>query len=93
MDGYFPDPVRVVVHGRGASRTEAVPGVVGLATDHSYIRLDQFGWVETEDMGQVEAARAVEPLCIHWVVRYVLRGKFDHGFKLFEAIANGSLAK
>ena len=61
MDGYFPDPVRVVVHGRGASRTEAVPGVVGLATDHSYIRLDQFGWEETENMGQVEAARAVEP--------------------------------
>ena len=85
MDGYFPDPVRVVVHGRGASRTEAVPGVVGLATDHSYIRLDQFGWVE--------AACAVEPLCIHWVVRYVLRGKVRSWFQAVEAIANGSLAK
>jgi hypothetical protein len=90
MDGYFPDPVRVVVHGRGASRTEAVPGVVGLATDHSYIRLDQFGWVETEDMGQVEAARAVEPstgrpVCLARQVR--------SWFQAVEAIANGSLAK
>ena len=89
MDGYFPDPVRVVVHGRGASRTEAVPGVVGLATDHSYIRLDQFGW-ETEDMAQVEAARAVEPLCIH---RVCLARQVRSWFQAVEAIANGSLAK
>jgi predicted dinucleotide-binding enzyme len=27
--------------------------------------LDQFGW-ETADMGTVEAARAIEPLCILW---------------------------
>ena len=90
MDGYFPDPVRVVVHGRGASRTEAVPGVVGLATDHSYIRLDQFGWV---NRGHGAGGGRPRRRTIHWVVRYVLRGKFDHGFKLFEAIANGSLAK
>lgn len=29
--------------------------------------LDQFGW-ETADMGTVEAARAIEPLCILWVI-------------------------
>ncbi len=27
--------------------------------------LDQFGW-EAEDMGRVEAARAIEPLCLLW---------------------------
>jgi len=27
--------------------------------------LDQFGW-ETADMGRVEAARAIEPLCMLW---------------------------
>ncbi|MCK7539498.1 MAG: hypothetical protein MZV63_55625 [Marinilabiliales bacterium] len=29
--------------------------------------LDQFGW-ETEDMGSMEAARAIEPLCILWCI-------------------------
>ena len=29
--------------------------------------LDQFGW-ETEDMGAVEAARAIEPLCMLWCI-------------------------
>ena len=29
--------------------------------------LDQFGW-ETEDMGGVESARAIEPLCILWCI-------------------------
>src|SRR5512138_638341 len=29
--------------------------------------LDQFGW-ETEDLGQMEAARAIEPLCILWCI-------------------------
>ena len=29
--------------------------------------LDQFGW-ETADMGSVEAARAIEPLCMLWCI-------------------------
>ena len=29
--------------------------------------LDQFGW-ETADMGKVEAARAIEPLCMLWCI-------------------------
>jgi 8-hydroxy-5-deazaflavin:NADPH oxidoreductase len=29
--------------------------------------LDQFGW-DTEDMGAVEAARAIEPLCKLWCI-------------------------
>src|SRR5207248_278595 len=29
--------------------------------------LDRFGW-ETEDLGKVEAARAIEPLCILWCI-------------------------
>jgi 8-hydroxy-5-deazaflavin:NADPH oxidoreductase len=39
--------------------------------------LDQFGW-ETEDIGQVEAARAIEPLCMLWAIRHHLRKKWDH---------------
>jgi len=34
--------------------------------------LTSFGW-ETEDMGKVEAARAIEPLCILWCIPVVLR--------------------
>jgi predicted dinucleotide-binding enzyme len=45
--------------------------------------LDQFGW-ETEDMGGAAAARAIEPLCMLWVIRYVLSKKFDHAFKLLK---------
>jgi predicted dinucleotide-binding enzyme len=43
--------------------------------------LDQFGW-ETEDMGKVEAARAIEPLCMLWCIPGFLRNKWDHAFKL-----------
>jgi predicted dinucleotide-binding enzyme len=45
--------------------------------------LDQFGW-EAEDMGGVEAARAIEPLCVLWVIRYLRTKKYDHAFKLLK---------
>jgi hypothetical protein len=43
--------------------------------------LDAFGW-ETEDMGGVEAARAIEPLCILWCVPGFLGRGWAHAFKL-----------
>jgi len=44
--------------------------------------LDQFGW-ETEDMGAVEAARAIEPLCKLWCIPGVGRGDWSaHALKL-----------
>ncbi len=44
--------------------------------------LDQFGW-ETEDMGAVEAARAIEPLCMLWCIPGVGKGDWSpHAFKL-----------
>jgi 8-hydroxy-5-deazaflavin:NADPH oxidoreductase len=43
--------------------------------------LDQFGW-ETEDMGQVESARAIEPLCTLWCIPGFLRNQWTHAFKL-----------
>ena len=43
--------------------------------------LDQFGW-ETSDMGKVEAARAIEPLCMLWCIPGFLRNDWKHAFKL-----------
>jgi predicted dinucleotide-binding enzyme len=44
--------------------------------------LDQFGW-ETADMGTVEAARAIEPLCILWCIPGIARNDWSaHAFKM-----------
>jgi predicted dinucleotide-binding enzyme len=43
--------------------------------------LDQFGW-ETADMGNVESARAIEPLCMLWCIPGFLRNEWSHAFKL-----------
>ena len=43
--------------------------------------LDQFGW-ETADMGNVEASRAIEPLCMLWCIPGFLRNEWVHAFKL-----------
>ncbi|MGD0627856.1 MAG: NAD(P)-binding domain-containing protein [Terracidiphilus sp.] len=45
--------------------------------------LDRFGW-ETADMGAVEAARAIEPLCMLWCIPGFLRNKWTHAFKLLK---------
>ena len=45
--------------------------------------LDQFGW-EVSDLGGVEAARAIEPLCILWCIPGLLRNEWDHAFKLLK---------
>ncbi len=43
--------------------------------------LDQFGW-ETADMGGVEAARAIEPLCMLWCIPGLTQNSWTHAFKL-----------
>ncbi len=45
--------------------------------------LDAFGW-ETEDMGNVEAARGIEPLCILWCLPGFIRNQWTHAFKLLK---------
>ena len=42
---------------------------------------EQFGW-ETEDMGKVEAARAIEPLCMLWCIPGFLKNDWMHAFKM-----------
>ena len=43
--------------------------------------LEQFGW-ETADMGKVEAARAIEPLCRLWCILGFTKNEWTHAFKL-----------
>lgn len=46
--------------------------------------LDKFGF-EVADMGGVESARAIEPLCILWLIPGMLRNEWTHAFKLLKA--------
>jgi predicted dinucleotide-binding enzyme len=43
----------------------------------------KFGW-ETADMGQAEAARAIEPLCMLWCIPGFTRNQWTHAFKLLQ---------
>jgi len=45
--------------------------------------LTQFGW-EVEDMGMVESARAIEPLCMLWCIPGIARNQWNHAFKLLK---------
>ena len=46
--------------------------------------LDKFGW-ETEDMGAVEAARAIEPLAMLWCIPGFIRNNWNTAFKLLKS--------
>jgi predicted dinucleotide-binding enzyme len=63
-------PPTMFVCGDDAGAKEKVRGI-----------LTQFGW-ETEDVGGVEAARAIEPLCVLWCLPGFLRDDWSHAFKL-----------
>jgi len=45
--------------------------------------LDQFGF-DVADMGMVEGARAIEPLCILWCIPGFLSNSWTHAFKLLK---------
>jgi len=45
--------------------------------------LDQFGW-ESEDMGNMEAARAIEPLAMLWCIPGFRKNSWNHAFKLLK---------
>jgi 8-hydroxy-5-deazaflavin:NADPH oxidoreductase len=66
------------------------PPTMFICGDHSGAKaevraiLDRFGWA-TEDLGAVEAARAIEPLCILWCIPGFLGNRWKHALKLIEA--------
>lgn len=46
--------------------------------------LTELGW-ETVDMGAVEAARAIEPLCMLWCIPGLTKNRWAHAFKLLQS--------
>jgi predicted dinucleotide-binding enzyme len=48
--------------------------------------LDRFGH-EVEDMGTIEAARAIEPLCMLWCIPGLRSNSWSHAFKLLKCAA------
>ncbi len=63
-------PPTMFICGNDADAKKTVTGV-----------LDQFGW-DVEDMGAVEAARAIEPLAVLWCIPGFLRNDWVHAFKM-----------
>jgi predicted dinucleotide-binding enzyme len=45
--------------------------------------LERFGF-DAADMGAVEAARAIEPLCILWCIPGFRQNRWMHAFKLLD---------
>jgi predicted dinucleotide-binding enzyme len=66
---------------RGGKPTMFICGNDEAAKKTVGIIIDQFGW-EAADMGKVEAARAIEPLCMLWCIPGFLRNDWVHAFKL-----------
>ncbi len=65
----------------GTKPTMFICGNDGPAKARTTEILDQFGW-ETIDMGAIEAARAIEPLCILWCIPGFIRNEWTHAFKV-----------
>ena len=68
----FKDKPTMFICGNNEESKKTVSGI-----------LDKFGF-ETADMGKIEAARAIEPLCMLWCIPGFLRNEWQHAFKLLK---------
>lgn len=66
-------PPTMFICGNDATGKQTVAGV-----------LEQFGW-DVLDLGAVEAARAIEPLCMLWCIPGFLSQEWTHAFKVLHA--------
>ena len=74
VDPRFPGgPPSMFICGNDAEAKQTVTGL-----------LAQFGW-DTADMGAVEAARAIEPLCMLWCIPGFRGQQWTHAFRLLKA--------
>jgi predicted dinucleotide-binding enzyme len=75
-NGQFVNP-----HFKSGTPTMFICGHDESAKQTVAVILGQFGW-ETADMGAVEAARAIEPLCMLWCILGFRNNEWTHAFKL-----------
>jgi predicted dinucleotide-binding enzyme len=68
----FPEKPSMFICGNNPEAKKEVQGI-----------LHAFGW-EVEDMGSVQAARAIEPLCILICIPGFLNNSWNHAFKLLK---------
>lgn len=67
----------------GVRPTMFICGDAAAAKQQALAILEQFGW-DSEDMGAVECARGIEPLCILWCIPGLARNQWTHAFKLLK---------
>jgi predicted dinucleotide-binding enzyme len=67
----------------GGKPTMFICGNDAVAKEEAAKILDQFGW-DVADMGGVEGARAIEPLCMLWCIPGFLRNEWVHAFRLMK---------
>ena len=67
----------------GQKPTMFICGNDAAAKGEVRVVLDQFGF-EVADMGAVQGARAIEPLCILWCIPGFLSNSWTHAFKLLK---------
>jgi 8-hydroxy-5-deazaflavin:NADPH oxidoreductase len=65
----------------GLQPTMFICGNDAAAKDEVGDILSLFGW-DVEDMGAMEAARAIEPLCMLWCIPGLRANRWSHAFKL-----------
>ena len=53
------------------------------AKKETAVILNKFSW-EVEDLGAVQAARAIEPLCMLWCIPGFVNNQWNHAFKLLK---------
>ena len=70
---YAAGPPTMFICGNDAAAKKLVAGIC-----------EQFGW-ESLDLGAIEAARAIEPLCILWCIPGFLTNEWTHAFKVLHA--------
>lgn len=73
---------RVMIHPKLPSRPSMfICGNDSAAKEQAKTILDRFGW-ETEDMGAIEAARAIEPLVVLWCIPGFAKNDWVHAFNV-----------
>jgi predicted dinucleotide-binding enzyme len=51
---------------------------------HTATLLQELGWEDIVDLGEIEKARILEPLCLLWVEYGASRGTWDHAISILE---------